>query len=599
HKATGEYAYTFLAKQYLQKADYPRILALTASPGSDMTKITEICSNLGIEDIEVRTDNDSDVKPYVQEIAVDWIKVQLPMEFNEVRGFLAACFRSKLQDLKRIGYLTHAGNDISKKELLLLQGQLHGELSQGIKDMSVLRAISLVAEAIKVQHALDLIETQGLSALQTYMRKLEEEAAKGSSKAVQNLMRDANFKAARVKAETVATQRIEHPKLTELANIITRDLKPGAKAIVFTQYRDSATKIHETLQSLTQAKVFVGQAKRGATGMSQKIQKEILDDFRRGAFNVLIATSVAEEGLDIPKVDLVVFYEPIPSAIRHIQRRGRTGRQERGKVIVLMAADTRDVGSRWIAQRKEKRMHTTLLELKQRFHTLQKPKRTLTKYLFPDMEMKVIADHREKASGIIRQLVEFGVKVELQQLTVGDYLLSSRCGVEFKTTHDFVDSIIDGRLLEQIKELKRNFERPLIIVEGNEDIYSLRKIHPNAIRGMLATIGVSYGIPLLMTKTAQETAELLAIIAKREQEETSRDYSAHGSKKPMSTKELQEYIVSALPGVGAGLAKPLLREFKSVRNVVNASAEELQKVDKIGEKKAKEIRGILDGEWGE
>lgn len=601
HKATGEYAYAFLAKQYLRKANYPRILALTASPGSDMVKITEICQNLGIEDIEVRTDNDHDVKQYVQEIAIDWVKVKLPEEFKEIRNSLNACFASKVADMRKVGYLQDSGSMISKKELIMLQGQLHGEMAQGVRDFEVLRAISLVAEAIKVQHALDLIETQGLTALQKYLTKLDEEAVKGSSKAVQNLVRDANFKTVKIKAATIAEQEIEHPKLEELRTILAREMAPDKKVILFTQYRDSATKIYQTISQVPSIvpKVFVGQAKKGETGMSQKEQKAMLDAFRNGEFNVLIATSVAEEGLDIPRVDLVIFYEPVPSAIRHIQRRGRTGRQEKGKVIVLMAADTRDVGSRWIAQRKEKRMLSTLRELKQRFHSMQKPKATLTKFMFPDMEVKVIADHREKSSGVIRALVELGIKIDVQQLAVGDYIVSSRCGIEYKTVPDFVDSIIDGRLLEQLKELKRNFERALIIVEGVEDIYSMRKIHPNAIRGMLATIAISYGIPMLSTKTAQETAELLAIIAKREQEETSKEYSAHGSKKPMSTKELQEYIVSALPGVGGGLAKPLLREFKSVRNVVNASAEELQRVEKIGEKKAMDIRDILDGEWGE
>ena len=517
-------------------------------------------------------------------------------EFKEVRNVLNACFNSKLKDLKGVGYLQHSGSYVSKKELLMLQGQLHGEMAQGVRDFEVLRGISLVAEAIKVQHALDLIETQGLGALQKYLDKLDEEAAKGSSKAVQNLVRDVNFKTAKIKALAIAESEIEHPKLAELRNILSKAMAPGKKVILFTQYRDSATKIKETLENLdgVTAKVFVGQAKKGLTGMSQKEQKAMLDDFRVGGFNVLIATSVAEEGLDIPKVDLVIFYEPVPSAIRHIQRRGRTGRQEKGKVIVLMASDTRDVGSRWIAHRKEKRMHATLLEMKQKFHAMQKPKATLSKFLFPDIDLKIIADHREKSSGVIRALVELGAKVDVQQLTVGDYLLSSRVGVEYKTVPDFVDSIIDGRLLDQIKELRRNFERPLIIVEGVEDIYSMRKIHPNAIRGMLATITVSYGIPILSTKT-----ELLAIIAKREQEESKGSYSAHGSKKPMSTKELQEYIVSALPGVGGGLAKPLLREFKSVRNVVNASAEELQKVDKIGEKKAKEIHDLLNKGWEE
>ena len=178
-----------------------------------------------------------------------------------------------------------------------------------------------------------------------------------------------------------------------------------------------------------------------------------------------------------------------------------------------------------------------------------------------------------------------------------DYQLSSRVGVEFKTVEDFVQSILDGRLMEQVRELKRNFERPLLIIEGVEDIYSVRNIHPNAIRGMIATIVVSYGVPLVFTKSQQETAGLLHIIAKREQEESNKDFMPHSMKRVTDTKWLQEYIVSALPGIGATLAKPLLANFKSIKNIVNASVDELKEVEGIGKKKAEEIRRILDEEY--
>src|SRR3989344_4672276 len=122
-------------------------------------------------------------------------------------------------------------------------------------------------------------------------------------------------------------------------------------------------------------------------------------------------------------------------------------------------------------------------------------------------------------------------------------------------------------------------------------------VHPNSIRGMLATIAVSYGIPVIMTKDYRETAALLMVIAKREQEELGKDFSPHASRKPSTLGEQQEYIVSALPGVGLNLAKPLLRNFKSVKNVVNADAKDLEGIEKIGPKKAKQIRDVLDRDY--
>ena len=114
---------------------------------------------------------------------------------------------------------------------------------------------------------------------------------------------------------------------------------------------------------------------------------------------------------------------------------------------------------------------------------------------------------------------------------------------------------------------------------------------------MLSTIAVSYGIPIIFTKNIKETASFLNIIAKREQEQEGSDFSLHGEKREMPLKEWQEYIVGSFPGVGSTLSKPLLREFKSIKNIVNATEEELQRAEKIGPVKAKRIKEITDCEY--
>ena len=148
-------------------------------------------------------------------------------------------------------------------------------------------------------------------------------------------------------------------------------------------------------------------------------------------------------------------------------------------------------------------------------------------------------------------------------------------------------------------DLKQKYDKPLVILEGEEDIYSVRQIHPNAIRGMLATIAVSYGIPILQTKNSRDTAMLLMIIAKREQEHGDKKFNVHSSKKPTTLKEQQEYIISALPGIGPSLAKPLLKEFKSVKNIIDADQKDLKKIKLIGDKKADSIRWALDSEYND
>jgi len=598
HRAVGDYAYVFVASQFVKRAKFPRILALTASPGSDMEKIKEVCSNLFIEDIEVRSIEDKDVKPYVKEIDIKWVKVNLPLIFERIKKEIESIIKQRMQKLKKWGILRRTDlRYVNKKDLLMLQAQLRGRAASGEKDFVLWNGISVLAEIMKVYHGLELLETQGIIALHKYLEKIEQEGYKTKTKAVRSLLNDPAFRSVLIMAKKLYEEKIEHPKLIELQKIIKKEIKANkeAKIIVFNQYRDNVLDIKEKLNKIdnVNAEIFVGQLKKKDSGLTQKEQKIILDKFKQGEFNIIIATSVGEEGLDIPKVDLVVFFEPIPSAIRHIQRRGRTGRQEKGRVIILMAEGTRDVGYKWSAHHKEKRMYRNLRNIKSKI-SLEKKEVTLDK--FNDNKIKIYADYREKGSGVIRELVELGININMEKLENADYILSSRVGVELKKIPDFVDSIIDGRLLQQVKNIKENFERPVVLIEGIEDIYSMRNVYPNSIRGMLATIAIDFGVPFIYSKNPKETASILSIIAKREQDAGFREISQH-SGKPLTLKEKQEYIVSSFPGVGPILAKPLLKKFKTIKKIVNAKAEKLQRVEKIGPKKAADIKEVMEKEY--
>ena len=610
HRAVGNYSYVFIASQYNRLAKYPRIVGMTASPGTAMDEIKEVCQNLHIEAIEVRTDKDPDVAPYVQEIDINWVKVIFPPIMREVQKPLQDFMRSRHEKLKALGLLERKNVSIvNKSDLLSMQAELRTRLSQGDNNFSVLCGISVLAEVMKVGHALELLETQGIVSLQKYFEKLYEEGRAGSSKAIANVISDANFKSAVLRAAALHEDKVEHPKLIELQHIIEKKIKEDkfAKIIVFNQYRDNAFDVVQKLNLIpgVSAQFFVGQQKKGESGLSQKEQKRMVEDFRNGFFNVMVATSIGEEGLDIPKVDAVIFFEPVPSAIRQIQRRGRTGRQDKGEVIILMTQDTRDEAYRWVANSKEKKMHRNLEMLRKNIgfelqrHTNGKKEENLNSYMKKENEIVIYADYREKGSGVIRELSEMGVVVKLETLAHADYILSSRVGIEFKKVDDFVTSIIDGRMLSQAKSLRDAFERPMIIIEGTEDMYGIRSVHPNAILGMLATLTVSFGIPVLQTKNHKETCMLLRMIAKREQEEVGKEFSMHADRKPLSLKEQQEYVVSSLPGVSTILAKPLLKHFKSIKNLCNASLYDLQDVEKIGKVKASDIKRVVDEEYGE
>ncbi|MCC4769692.1 DEAD/DEAH box helicase [Methanosarcina sp. DH2] len=358
HRAVGNYAYTFIAEKYFESAKNPHVLGITASPGSSDEKISEVCQALHVENVAVKTEKDRDVRPYVQEKEIEWLQVLLPAEMAEIRSYLEKIFNDRLGTIRKLGFSAGSGKYISKKDLLLLQKQLQGEIRMG-GDPAIFSAMSVVAEMMKVNHAVEMVETQGLETLRKYLEKLDAEASSNSaSKAAKRLMDDLYMRKALYRVKECD---IEHPKLELARKIVSEQLEenPDSRVIVFTNYRDTAEIVANALSDAPGIVPtrFVGQGSRHKDkGLTQKQQAEILDKFRAGEYNVLVATSVAEEGLDIPSTDMVLFYEPIPSEIRSIQRKGRTGRQQKGRVIVLVTKGTRDEAYYWSSKSKEKRM---------------------------------------------------------------------------------------------------------------------------------------------------------------------------------------------------------------------------------------------------
>jgi len=376
HRCLKNYAYNFIAQKYKQQSKNPRILGLTASPGADKKRITDVCKNLGIKSVEIRTRESEDVKPYLQELEFEKITLNFPPEFEEIKQLLKGIYDEKVRELRNrkvlFGYAT-------KTILLETQKKIMRQITQGRKSGNVLMAASVCAQAIKIQYSIELLETQTISSFTEYMKKVFLEAKQEKSKASQRIAKDPRFNSAYTLATTLG---FEHPKIQKLSEIIKNQLtkKSDSRIIVFAQYRDTVNKIKQELDKIPSAKpkVFVGQAKRGtgknATGLNQKQQQEIIQDFSEGKINILIATSIAEEGLDIPEVHEVIFYEPVPSAIRTIQRTGRTARLFPGSLKILITKNTRDEAYHYVAKAKEKRMHKAIDDIKKDFDLGEKQK---------------------------------------------------------------------------------------------------------------------------------------------------------------------------------------------------------------------------------
>ena len=638
HRASGDYPYTFIAERYHATAQDPLVTAMSASPGGTTEDILEVCSNLGLESVAVKTDQDADVTPYTYETELTWETVELPDEIIEIRDALQSVIRDRLEELKDIGVSRTTDPELSQTDLNRMRGKLQSLIDGG--NPAGYKGMSYHAEVMKLKRAVEVAETQSIEAVRRYFERQTESArSSGASKATQRMIADPRVQRAIAAAEAFDDT---HPKFSQARIRLARTLgiEGGERAIVFTESRDTAEVLTEFLGTSFDVRRFVGQGDReGNDGMTQREQHEVLEAFRAGEFNVLVSTSVAEEGLDVPEVDLVLFFEPVPTAIRAIQRRGRTGRHAPGKVVVLMAEGTRDEAYFWIARRREDKMVDQLESLKgiegELEASLGGRQSSLTTSPSPasngegsaesspsggqaglmdfepdgdtpaapkpddddnDETVTIVADQRELDSTIGRQLSAMdGIQVSLETLDVGDYILSDRVAVERKTVTDFLDSLLDGErsLFQQVGDLADNYDRPIVIVEGG-DVLSERDVHPNAVRGALASLAVDFHASVLFTQDATDTAALLAIIAEREQQRSGgRTPSTHGVKGGRTIAEQQEYVISSIADIGPITARGLLEELGSVEAVMTANQAELQSVSGVGEITANRIRDVV------
>jgi len=332
HRTVGDYAYSGIAERFANTN--VRIIGMTATLPSEKQKAEEMIKILKIASIAQRNEESPDVSPYVQQTDTQWIVVDLPPEMKEIQALIKATIDSRYSELKKLG-LNLSGNR-SMSELLRVREFVIRQNRRAAKPLFT---------AIRLIHALNVFESHGVTSFLRFCERTQEKKGVGIRDLFEN---DMNFgKAVRLAKEAQA-KGIEHSKMEKLKEVLQGI--PG-KALVFTSYRDSVDVIHQKLNEMgISAGFLIGKA--GETGLKQKKQIETIQKFRDGEYKVLIATRVGEEGLDISEVNLVVFFDNVPSSIRYVQRKGRTGRKDYGKLIVLIAKDTTDETYYWIGKRK-------------------------------------------------------------------------------------------------------------------------------------------------------------------------------------------------------------------------------------------------------
>ncbi len=619
HRAIGNYAYVLIAEKYITNAKFPQILAITASPGSIKEKILEIIENLHIKKIEVRTEDSPDVKPFIQPIELKWLRIDLPKEFNEIKNILETKLKECLLILKKNALINSINiSSINRTDLIKLQKSLPRKIQEANENKQELfESLRTVAIAIRFSYMLELLETQGISSLSRYLDKLYEDSSKkDSSRTIRDLMSQPFMNKINQISKNLIKKGVEHPKIPILQDLLEKQFrkKPESRVIIFCHFRVTTKTLEKIFQDnpIIKAARFVGQqTKTGDKGLSQKDQIIILDNFKSGIYNTLIATSVAEEGLDIAECDMIIFYDTVPSAIRDIQRRGRTGRKKPGKVIILTAKNTRDESYYWVSYSKKKKMKSLLddlIEISQKLDAQAKShtQTSISDFIIKnkkknnekqDIKIQIIVDSRESSSSILKHLSKMGADIKIEKLDIGDYILSDKVAIERKTVNDLINSIIDSRLFKELKSLKSVYLKTFLVIEG-EIIYEFSRIRKEALQGAIVSVMLDFYVPVIFTKSPEETAEWLYKLAKKEQIKGKKPL-IRPDKTPLSynIKRIQEFILAGFPDIDSKRAQDLLNYFGSLEEIFNAPIEALMNVKGIGKKIAKQIKEILKAKY--
>ncbi|MEX0863183.1 DEAD/DEAH box helicase [Nitrosopumilus sp.] len=332
HRTVGDYAYSGIAEKFVNSS--ARIIGMTATLPSEKDKATEILTRLRISSVAERTEDSPDVKPYTQETNTEWINVELPPELKAIQTLLKLALDERYDVLRKNGIRLAEQQSLSA--LLRIRQFVLNQNRRSAKPLFT---------AIRIHYALNILEAHGIT---PFLKFCERANAKKGVGVKELFEIDPNFTRAIHLAKEAQSRGIEHSKIPKLKEII--ESVPG-KSLIFTSYRDSVDMIFKKLTELNiSAGILIGKA--GDAGLKQKKQIETVQKFRDGDFQVLVATRVGEEGLDIAEVNQVIFYDNVPSSVRFIQRRGRTGRKDTGKLVVLIAKNTIDETYYWIGKRK-------------------------------------------------------------------------------------------------------------------------------------------------------------------------------------------------------------------------------------------------------
>lgn len=352
HRATGAYAYCTVATMILKSNKFCRILALTATPGSSVEAVQSVIDALQISRVEIRTEESLDVRSYVNKKHICRIVLQPTPQLEILRTLLVSTIDAYLGKLREIkAWALREPMDLTsygcrRASLEYMKSAAARDGNPGLVHL----ARTLFSILSTLAQALNYLLHFGLRPFLSVMRQFRSSVlsrGKSAGKWGLHVLNLESFQKLMSLTEAACNDPAltGHPKLDETLNAVTSHLETlesatRGRVIVFTTFRESALEIYQILEAaspLVKPHLFIGQSTaKGERGMSQREQSSVIEQFKHGMVNVLVATCVGEEGLDIGEVDLIIAYDASASPIRTLQRMGRTGRKEAGNILLLM-----------------------------------------------------------------------------------------------------------------------------------------------------------------------------------------------------------------------------------------------------------------------
>ena len=358
HRATGGYAYVEVVTFMRRFNPGFRVLALTATPGKNVEKVQEVMDGLAIARVEIRSEESLDIRQYVHKREVEKEVFDFSEEMTMVLEQLATVLQPLLNTLVSRGAAW--GKDPTKITAFGLMeswGKWQKSDAGRHADPKIKGMVKSVSSTLmSIAHNIKLLKFHGMIPFYHKMEMFIREAGEGRSKWAKQVINHETFKKMMNRlALWINNPDFEgHPKLTYLKTVVLNHFMnaegentnqstavSNTRVMVFAQYRDSAEEIVRILKRyapMIRPHVFNGQSstKGGSEGMNQKTQLDIIQKFKAGTYNTLVATSIGEEGLDIGEIDLIVCYDCSKSPISMLQRMGRTGRKRAGNIVLLM-----------------------------------------------------------------------------------------------------------------------------------------------------------------------------------------------------------------------------------------------------------------------